>query len=245
MLPQKLCDKVTVVIPVCVGHYCVPHEYRNVRVLLLSNGEGPLYVNHAEVLRVPWQGHARTRRRALKYIQTPYVFFTVQDATPHEGMLLTLLCELERGLWDIVLPRQLAHAYSCDIVRQQIEAWMPAADQTYPFPQADHVGALYRTEDLRQWALADAPIAEDVWWSIGRRIGCVPQAKLSHAHEREAWPLYCREYAIHTQLAILQRLKRPSLKALLGVHKLYRGQVGDWVVDTMEQLGRWRAWLRI
>ena len=245
MIQDQACHKITVVIPVCSSDYSVPQEYHQVRVLLLSNGSGPLYSHHADILRVPWQGHARTRKLALKDIKTPYVFFTVQDAIPHPEMLYTLLREIEGGAWDIVLPRQVAHPHSCNVVRRQLEMWMPDAQETYPFHQADHVGALYKTEDLHQWALAEVPIAEDVWWSTGRRIACVPQAKLYHAHERKAWELYRREYAIHTQLSILQRLERPSFRALLGFRSLSKGRMRDWGVDVMEQIGRWQAWLNI
>ena len=241
----ELLQKVTVVIPVCVPDYVLPPAYYDVRVLLLSNGRGPLYNDKAQVLRVPWRGHARTRKLALAHIDTPYIFFTVQDAIPHKDMLFLLLNELEGKVnWDIVLPRQVAPKDACSDVQQSVARWMPNAEAPYAFQQADHVGALYRTEDLRQWALAEVPIAEDVWWSIGRRVGCIPQAELYHGHERKGWALFRREYAIHTQLHVLKLIGRPSLKGMVSWHRIRRGAFKKWGVDTMEQLGRWLAWLK-
>ena len=68
---------ITVVIPVCIRNFVLPAPYQQVDTLILSNGEGPLYLSHARVLRVPWRGHAQTRKEAFSYIKTKYVFFTV------------------------------------------------------------------------------------------------------------------------------------------------------------------------
>ena len=75
--------------------------------------------------------------------------------------------------------------------------WMPFENQAYVFPQADHVGALYRTADLRRWHLQDVPIAEDLWWSQGKKVGCVPAATIVHSHVRRPFDLFHRESAIY------------------------------------------------
>ena len=162
----------------------------------------------------------------------------MQDAFPSPNMLSTLHHEMEKEEWDILLARQLPFAHSSSIVRARIEQWMPGIPDIYPFPQADHVGALYRYQDLRQWALPLVPIAEDLWWSQGRRIACVSKATLYHAHERDPLALYKREKAIHRQLKDLNLIKRPSLSGFLSQNK---GR--ECWANIMEQLGRWSAWL--
>ena len=229
---------ITVVIPVCMPNFVLPEPYKQVQVLLLSNGEGPLYIPHAHVLRVPWRGHAQTRKEALAYIQTKYVFFTVQDAFPTPHMLSMLHHEMEKNEWDILLARQVPFSSSSAVVRARIQRWMPSTPAIYSFPQADHVGALYRDEDLCQWALPQVPIAEDLWWSRGRRVACVSKAILYHAHERDPMLVYQREKAIHRQLKALQLIDRPAFRGVLS-----RRKGKERWADVMEQIGRWVAWL--
>ena len=230
-------EDITVVIPVCEPDFKLPSQYMGVQTLILSNGGGPLYVQGATLLRVPWQGHARTRKQAIRHIKTPFVFFTVQDAFPEDKMLYHLHMEMLKQRWDILLPRQIPHVDSSTVVQQRIYKWMPPAEEVYSFPQADHVGALYSAASLRNWALADVPIAEDFWWSRGRRVGCVPKARIQHAHERIPFELYLRERAIHRQLKLLQCIERPSIRGIIPMNR------ADFWANTMEQLGRWGAWL--
>jgi|GEM_PF-7056591 len=234
---------VTVVIPICVPTILAQHAYPQAKkVLLLSNNNGPTSIQeppeNLNILRLPWTGHAHTRKQALAYIDTKYTFFSVQDAYPIGDMLLHLIQEMETTQWDILLPRQLPWPDADSITKQRISRWMPAADNVYPFPQADHVGALYRSDDLRAWPLADAPIAEDVWWSIGRRIGCMPQAQIFHSHQRNPRSLFDRERAIHFQLHQLGKLERPQWRQLLSIMRQnqnrrtnlaeFVGQVWGW-----------------
>ena len=175
---------VTIVIPICIPTILAKNAYPQAKkILLLSNGDGPRHTDCAsvEIRRVAWKGHAQTRKEALPHIDTRYTFFTVQDAYPVGDMLPSLLREMESNSWDILLPRQIPWPDADPITKARISRWMPPATKTYLFPQADHVGALYRTEDLRSWPLAEPAIAEDLWWSRGRRVGCAPQAEIFHS----------------------------------------------------------------
>ncbi|MEC7985506.1 MAG: hypothetical protein VX278_10095 [Myxococcota bacterium] len=194
---------VTVVIPTQRPKFCIPNAYENDNVLLLSNRGGPIWSRQGRILRVAWEGHAKTRKQALPHIDTKYVFFTVDDAIPLRGMLSVLVQEFEKGneQWDILCPRQVPWPHACHVSKNRLAQWMPYAQQTYPFSQADHVGAMYRTDDLRRWKLPDVPIAEDMWWSRGKRIGCIPQATIVHSHIRRPRSLFFREYAISQERA--------------------------------------------
>ena len=77
-------------------------------MLVLSNGAGPVSADGARVVRVPWEGHGRTRSRAIDHIDSEYVFFTVDDAIPMgQGCLGTLVDALNEGGWDAVVARQV------------------------------------------------------------------------------------------------------------------------------------------
>jgi hypothetical protein len=172
-----------------------------VRVLVLSNGaEGPERVAGAEVHRVAWAGHGATRQAALQHVRTPYTLFTVDDAVLlGAGCLRRLVDALESGGWDAVVARQVPWPDSDPVTRGRLRSWTPAADAPVEMPQVDHVCALYRTEILRSHPLPPAPIAEDLGWSAGRRVGLVPGAPVLHAHRRRAGALFARECAIHRE----------------------------------------------
>ena len=208
---------VTVVIPTNASVFLAENGYSQAKeVLLLCNGMGRVSTPHANVVHVPWKGHAKTRKIAQKYLRTKYVFFSVQDAFPIGNMLCHLIKEMEQGAWDILIPRQIPWPDCHDIDQKRIRTWTPAKEDVYSMPHADHVGSLYRTEDLIQWSLPDAPIAEDVWWSLGRRVGCVPWAKIAHSHAFSAKALFKRERAMHTQLHTLGLICPPKLSSLLN-----------------------------
>ena len=69
---------------------------------------------------------------------------------------------MEKGDWDILMPRQIPWPDCHEIDRERICKWTPRDKRIYSMPHADHVGSLYRTEQLLQWSLPNAPIAEDV-----------------------------------------------------------------------------------
>ena len=207
---------VTVVIPTNASVFLAEDAYGQAKeVLLLCNGESNISSAKANVLHVPWLGHAKTRKSALKSIQTKYVFFSVQDAFPIGNMLSFLIEEMELGRWDILIPRQVPWPDCQDIDKERIQTWTPISDDVYAMPHADHVGSLYRTQDLLQWSLPNAPIAEDVWWSLGRRVGCVPWAKIAHSHPFSARAVFHRERAMHAQLHKLGLISAPKLRSLL------------------------------
>lgn len=220
-----------------------------VTVRILSNGEGgPRSVEGAEVLRVPWEGHGRTRQRGVETVTDPYVLLTVDDAIPlGAGFVRVLVEALESGGWDAVVARQVPWPDADPVTRRRLRAWTPPGWSVTRRAQADHVATLYRTEALRRHPLPDAPIAEDAWWSRGRRIGYVPMAPVLHSHARVPAALYARNRDIHAELV---RMGRPpsvsGRRALLGalpstMRPLLRGQGREAVCQAAELLGQWQG----
>jgi hypothetical protein len=149
----------------------------NVRVLILSNGDGPDALAGADVVRVNWRGHGATRQAAIAQVNTPFVFFTVDDAIPlGTGFLRTLVSALEGGNWDAVTARQIPWPDADAVTATRLRRWTPPGRQVVACSAVDHVATLYRTDTLRSFPLPSVPIAEDAWWSIGRRVGYVPNA---------------------------------------------------------------------
>ena len=231
---------VTVVIPMNASVFLAEDAYEQSKAtLLLCNGKSQVTTAKATVCYVPWYGHARTRKLARKYVKTKYVFFSVQDAFPIGNMLLSLVEEMEKGAWDILIPRQVPWADCHEIDQERIWKWTPPNDSVYRMPHADHVGSLYRTEDIIQWSLADVPIAEDVWWSLGRRVGCVPWAKLIHSHPFSGRALFQRERAMHAQLHALGYLQPPKLRSLLSPFFAKRGRRKRAFAESIGQFIGW------
>ncbi len=203
------CPAVTVVIPthrrVPIGLPSLRNQDVDARIIILSNGEeGPLSAQGAEVLRVPWQGHGATRKAVLERVETPTVFFTVDDALPlGRGFLRALGRALESGRWDAVVARQVPWPDADHVTAERLRRWTPSGSRVVEFPQADNVGTLYRTDVLRAYPFPDVPIAEDAWWSQGKRIGYSPMAPLVHSHARRPRDLLLRERAMHEQLVAM------------------------------------------
>ena len=232
---------VTVVIPTNSSVFLAEHAYCQAKeVLLLCNGSEHVSTNHARVVHVPWSGHAKTRKLARKYVRTQYVFFSVQDAFPVGNMLCSLVEEMEREEWDILIPRQVPWPDCHDIDHDRIRQWTPPKEYVYPMPHADHVGSLYRTKDLLQWSLPDAPIAEDVWWSLGRRVGCVPWSKIVHSHPFSGRALFHRERAMHAQLHTLGLIRPPKLRTLLTPLFAKKGTRKRAFAESVGQFIGWR-----
>jgi len=243
---------VTAIIPACNG---LPHGVRSllaqdiaVRVLVLSNGQGPSRVPGAEVLTVPWLGHGPTRQAALAHVATEYVFFTVDDAVClGRDCLSTLVEALQAGDWDAVTAQQVPHADADPVTVERLRRWTPPGDQVVPISQVDHVAALYRTEMLRLHPLPDVPIAEDAWWSRDRRTGYVPSARVQHSHRRRPLALYRRNRAIHAELIRMGEAPRvPSLSALVRalpgvVQPALTGGPAELGNQVAELLGQWQG----
>jgi len=219
----------------------------NVRILVLSNGDGPRNVPGAEVIRVPWHGHGETRQAAVAMVEDPYVLFTVDDAIPlGEGFLRTLVNALEEG-WEAVFARQIPWPDADRVTRARLRRWTPAGSNTVAFPQVDHVAALYHTETLRKNPLPSVPIAEDAWWSRGRSIGYVPMAPVLHSHQRRPKELFLRNRAIHAER--IKMGERPTVGslsnmfgALPGLARPILQEGGAELVNQIAELaGQWSA----
>lgn len=190
-----------------------------VRVIVLSNGPGgPREVPGAEVIRVPWEGHGRTRARALAHVRDPWVLFTVDDALPlGAGFVRTLVEAAEAGGFDAVMARQVPWPDSDPVTRRRLRAWTPAGRTPVEVPQVDDVAALYRTEVLRRAPFPDVPIAEDLAWSRDHRTGYAPRAPVAHAHRRRPAALFARERAMHAMRVRLGLPPTvPDLRAAVG-----------------------------
>ena len=197
---------VTVVIPthrqIPVGLEAFKRQSSKIHVLLNAAVDIP-HVSGVQIRLVSWKGHGQTRQKALQHVDTPYVFFSVDDAIPLAGCLNRLIEEMEGeggDQWDALISRQIPFPTADRYTKDQLALWTPHADRTYPVSQCDHVGTLYRTETLRDHPIPNVSIAEDAWWSKGKRIGCVPNAYIVHSHPRHTLALMKREYAIHKEL---------------------------------------------
>lgn len=219
------------------------------RILVLSNGEGaPTVVPGATVLRLPWQGHGATRQAALAHVDTPFVLFTVDDALPlGRGCLRTLVAALQAGSWDAVVARQVPWPDADHVTAERLRRWTPSGERTIDFPAADNVATLYRTEVLRRFPFPDVPIAEDAWWSRGRRVGYVPFAPFLHSHDRSPAALYRRNREIHEQLARMgQALPVIGLSDVVGalpgtVRPAVKGGPRELANQVAELLGMWQG----
>ncbi len=248
--------RVTAIIPTHRGKPAGVHALHKqdlpVRVIVLSNGpEGPVSVPGAEVIKVAWEGHGRTRQQAIRYVSDPYVFFTVDDAIPlGAGFLRTMVEALEEGDWDAVTARQVPWPDADRVTADALRRWTPAGHRVVPFAQTDHVATLYRTETLRRRPLPEVPIAEDACWSRGQRVGYVPMAPVLHAHSRKPGALYRRNRDIHAELvAIGHDPTVPSLSSVVAalpsvVRPSLVGERGEWQNQLAELFGQWRGGAR-
>lgn len=220
-----------------------------VNVVVLSNGtDGPVSIDGCRVLRVPWRGHGATRQAALQMVTTPYVLFSVDDAIPlGEGFVRTLVEGLEGGPWDAVVARQIPWPDADGVTRSRLRQWTPPGVEIRSHPQCDHVATLYRTDILHRHPIPDVPIAEDAWWSVGRRIGYVPTAPVLHSHPRKTKALYVRNRDIHRELVRMGRAPTvPSMWALMrslpsGLRPALEGQFQESTHQIAELLGQWQG----
>ena len=128
--------------------------------------------------------------------------------------MATLVQTLETG-GDAVVARQVAWPTASATVRARVRAWTPASPG--PMPHADHVATLYRTDDLRQWAVDDVPIAEDLAWTRHRRVVRAPGAVVLHSHVPSVRALLQRrraEHAVRKQLGM--SVPVPGFRAALS-----------------------------
>jgi hypothetical protein len=220
-------------------------------VWILNNGMVPIsneFLDRISNISVEWKGHGRTRQEILSKVQTEFVFFSVDDATPKAGMLDSLLQTISTEDCDAVIPRQVPYPDASPITVQALEAWTPKGEGPYPVPQADHVGTLYRTETLRNYPIPDVSIAEDAWWSKGRKILCDPNAEIIHSHPRRTRALFARELAIHQELRKMGR-KNPigtlDSEVLGIIGNVQRYGIREGARTGAEILARRIAWFGI
>ncbi len=222
-------ERVTAIIPTNrgepIGLRALREQDMEVRVLVVSNGGGPARVNGADVVRVDWEGHGRTRQRAVeRWVEDDYVLLTVDDALPlGRGFVRTLVEALEDGPWDAVVARQIPWPDADKVTRRMVRQWTPAGHRVCEAPQVDNVCTLYRTQTLIEHPLPDVDIAEDLWWSRGKHVGYAPMAPVVHSHDRNAGNLWRRTVAIHAE-----RVKagdEPTVRTLAGVARSLPGVV--------------------
>lgn len=166
----------------------------DVEVIVLANGE------YAEGVRVPWEGHGRTRQKGVDLARHPYVLFTVDDARVlGAGMVRTLVQALEEGGYDAVVARQIPWPTADDVTRARLRAWTPPGSDHRVSEVLDNVCSLYRRDALLEDPFDDVAIAEDWHWGRRHRIGYVPAAPVLHSHERRLRALFSRTRDIHRE----------------------------------------------
>jgi len=202
------------------------------------------------VQQIEWKGHGASRMTALESVHSNFVFFSVDDALPMgRGFFRTLIDAIENTSeqWDAVVARQVPWPDADLVTKARLRKWTPAGTQVVETAQVDNVGALYRTAFLRENPFPTVPIAEDAWWSQGKRIGYVPMAPVVHSHPRHALALFRRNRNIHGELI---RMGNPAtvpsdiafLKSLpTVVRPLLEGEVKEVANQLGELLGQWRA----
>ena len=244
-------EGVTVVIPalrVPIGVEGWLKDPAVTQLLILANGSFPEWSHpdpRVRVQRVAWEGHGRTRQRALTQVTTEYVLYSVEDALPRG----TPAGWLREGLGDFaaVSGRQLPWPDSDTESCRRLWAWTPpgeAPQPALPHPvggwRHDHVLALYRTETLRQRPLPEVAIAEDWHWAREAAVGYCPRARVVHAHTREFWALYRRTRDTHREFC--RAGYAPMVPDLRRFVQGIPGNLGsDWRGGLGELLGQWVA----
>ena len=246
--------RVTAIIPT---HRQIPLGWRALRgqdckleVLVLANGDFDARFGDegVRVERVPWEGHGRTRQRGVALSDADYLLFTVDDAIPRgSGCVRTLVEALEEGGYDAVFGRQVPWPSSDPITRERLRGWTPPGGGHRRVERLDNVFALYRRQTLLEHPFPGVPIAEDLHWRQGRRIGYVPGAPVVHAHERAPAELYRRTRDIHRQhIALGEPPRVPGAAALLralpaALGPVLRAGPRELPCQLAELLGQWRA----
>lgn len=243
--PEMKRADVTVVIPT---HRQIPiglqaWKMQTENILILQNGSFHQHVEGVTIRHVDWNGHGATRQAALSMVHTPYVLFTVDDAIPMSGAISALIQILSDESWDAVMARQIPFPTADRRTRDDLHRWTPHASGAYAVPQTDHVGTLYRTEDLRCNPIPDVPIAEDSHWSVGKQVACVPDAVLVHSHPRTIRGVASREFKIHRELDKLN-MSTPltfSEAVLGGVSTVRTYGFREACLSTVQNLARFAA----
>ena len=217
------------------------------KVMVLTNGE-VAGVDGDIVVRVEWIGHGATRMAAIDQVDTEYILFSVDDATPvGNGAVRALVDALTEGGYDAVFGRQIPQEGADAITVERLAEWTPEGTNHYKTDRHDHVFALYKTSTLRKSPLPNVAIAEDLHWSVGRNIGYVPNAAVIHSHQRRPLELYRRTKAIHIELKSIGREPLvPSFVSLLCalprvVRPTIKAGISELPNQIAELIGQWRG----
>ena len=212
-------------------------------VWILKNGPVSISDTNIKIVECNWTGHGSTRQSIVEDIQTPYVFFTVDDAIPLANTLSNLIETLEASTFDAVVSRQIPFPTANPITRNILNNWTPSGIAPYVVSQTDHVGTLYRTMDLLKDPIPDVPIAEDACWSIGKSIACDPRATLVHSHPRKLGPLVKREFSIHRQLSKIDRSDSLGFREAIwgGISQIPDHGVQEGALSIAQNLARFAA----
>ena len=209
---------VTVIIPT---HRRVPFglnawKKQCANIWVLRNGPVVLDDSEVTVVDCDWLGHGGTRQSVIAKVDTPYVYFTVDDAIPLANVLGPLIESISDSN-NAAISRQIPYPIADPMTRHLLHTWTPYSDEPYLVSQTDHVGTLYRTQDLKDHPIPAVPIAEDACWSLGKSIVCDPRSVMVHSHPRQMRSLVEREFKIHRQLTKINRsVKLGFTEAILG-----------------------------
>jgi rhamnosyltransferase len=184
--------------------------------------------------------HGLTRNAALAEARGEYVVLLVQDAVPATtSWLATLVAPLTR---DPQLAGTFARQQPCAgasaMARHQLASWVAgqevarvvaldrdAYERLAPLERLercafDHVCAAVRRSVWLRHPYRPTPIGEDVEWArevllAGHRLAYVPEAVVTHSHDRGARYEYRRTYLLHHRLQVLFGIRTiPTRRAL-------------------------------
>jgi rhamnosyltransferase len=184
--------------------------------------------------------HGLTRNAGLAEARGEYVVLLVQDAVPSATTwLATLVAPLTRDPQIAgTFARQQARPGASAITRRYLEGWVAAGPvgrttaldrNGYEALTAwerldrcafDHVCAAVRRSAWLRHPYRSTPIGEDLAWArevllAGYRLAYVPEAVVTHSHDRTAQYEYRRTYLLHHRLHDLIGLRTiPTRRAL-------------------------------
>ena len=242
---QRIEPCISVVIPSAQKDLNGPLRWKEtsgvLEVLLLYNGdEVPPEDSKIRVIKVPWEGHGLTRQSAVSLCRGRFVFFTVDDALPLPGIFSELLKAFNDLDGDAFVARQIPWPDAHSAVRDRLSLWMPYSTCPYLFSQSDHVGTLYLKETLLNDPLPSVQIAEDLIWSLQKRVFVVPKATILHSHRRDMVSLFLRErqiYRILTRMGVAPNIALARLPLYL-VRQMHKHGLQEMVCSLGEELGQ-------
>ena len=227
----RAAPRVTVVIPANrgapIGIRSLTAQDEPVVIRVLWNGSGAMpSIPEAQVSRVVWAGHGRTRQDSIAKIDTEYVLFTVDDALPlGAGFVRTMVEHLERSGADAVWARQVAWPDASRRTRDRLRVWCPESGDV-PDTRLDHVCALHRTASLRADPLDAAPTAEDWLWGLRHRTALVVDAPVLHSHSPSFIASFTRTEQIHRVMLGAGASTAATPAAMNGAASLLRALPG-------------------